>query len=682
MAIDNAYPHPCHVATPPSEIRRWSTAISVALIVLAAVIFYANSFTGPFIFDDFPAILDNPTIRELGSISKVLSPPCNGETVSGRPVLNLSLAINYAWAGPRPWDYHATNLLIHILNALLLWEILRRTFQLPVLRPRFGDVGAGLALAIALLWTVHPMQTEAVTYIVQRAESLAALFYLLTLYAVIRGSQTASPFAWNVLAVSACWLGMATKEIVITAPVMILLYDRTFLAGALAESLRRRWRLYAGMAASWVLLAILVAKTGLLARALQTPSISPWSYARSEPGVILHYLRLTLWPQPLCLDYDWPVASTWSSIWPPMILLVGLLTVVVIALVRGWRWGFLGAWIFVILAPTSSVVPLSQLAFEHRMYLSSAGVIALVVLTCHGMGRWVIRRGWIAGRVGLATAIGLAAVAALMLGVMTWNRNEVYRTELSIWQDTVNHAPHNARARNTLGHSLAFAESLPEAIEQYQIALRLKPDYAEAHNNLGNALWRSGCSDEALERYKTALRLKPDYFEAHNNMGAALLHLGRTAEAIEQMSIASQLRPDYAPLHFSLCVTLFQTGKVAQSLQHASEALRCVPEDPQVNQLAAWIMATHEPGQGGDPQRAVQLAQHACEVIGQPYAPALDILGAAYASAGRFDDATDAAQRGRDLAAERGDVTLARQIDQRLQLYRNRKPYRESLPAR
>jgi tetratricopeptide (TPR) repeat protein len=682
MTIDNPSPCPCDIAILPPEGRPWFNAVSMALIVLAAVTFYANSLTGPFIFDDFPAILDNPTIRNLGSIRQVLSPPCNGETVSGRPLLNLSLAINYAWAGSRTWDYHATNLLIHILNGLLLWEISRRTFLLPALQPQFGDAGAGLALAIALLWTVHPIQTEAVTYVVQRAESLASLFYLLTLYAVIRGSQSDGPFAWNVLAVGSCWLGMTTKEIVITAPVVILLYDRMFLAGSFAHSLRRRWRLYAGMAASWALLATLVARTGLLAQAIRTPPIDPWSYVRSEPGVILHYLRLSLWPHPLCLDHDWPVASTWSSIWPPMVVLAGLLAAVAVALIRGWRGGFLGAWVFLILAPTSSVVPLSQLAFEHRMYLSLAGAIALVVLTCHGIGRWAIRRWWIANRVGLATGTGLVTVAVALLGVMTWNRNEVYRTELSIWQDTVNYAPHNARARNSLGHSLAFAERLPEAIEQYQIALRLKPDYAEAHNNLGNAIWRLARSNEALECYKTALRLKPDYFEAHNNMGAALLHLGRTDEAVEQMSLASRLRPHYAPLHFSLCVTLLQAGRVAQALEHASEALRGVPDDAQVNQLAAWIMASHEPDQGGNPQQAVQLAQHACQLIGRPYAPALDILGAAYASAGRFDEAIIAAQRARDLAQDMGDFGLARQIDRRLQLYRDRKPYREPLPVR
>ena len=201
----------------------------------------------------------------------MLCPPSHGETVSGRPVLNLSLALNYAVSGCDVRGYHVTNLAIHLAAALLLFGIVRRTL------PRFRGCGGGqqlarlqlatpLALAIALLWAVHPLQTESVTYIVQRAESLMGLFYLLTLYCFLRGAGSARAIFWYAGSVLACLLGMATKEVMVSAPLVVLLYDRTFLAGSFREAWRRRWAYYLALAATWLLLAWLVAQTGLLPR--------------------------------------------------------------------------------------------------------------------------------------------------------------------------------------------------------------------------------------------------------------------------------------------------------------------------------------------------------------------------------------------------------------------------------
>jgi len=178
----------------PSASRRL-ILLAAGLIVLAAVAAYHNSFAGIFLMDDVDAIVANRTIRQLWPIWEVLSPPCNGETVGGRPLLNLTLAINYAVSGLDVWSYHAVNLVIHIAAALLLLGILRRTFLAPALRDRFGSAATPLALASALLWAVHPLQTESVTYIVQRAESLMGFCYLLTLYCVIRGAGTVPLFA-------------------------------------------------------------------------------------------------------------------------------------------------------------------------------------------------------------------------------------------------------------------------------------------------------------------------------------------------------------------------------------------------------------------------------------------------------------------------------------------------------
>src|ERR1035438_115788 len=241
----------------------WTTPLAAIVILLAALAAYHGSFSGPLIYDDVPAIADNKPIRHLLT---ALSPPHGeGLTVEGRPVLNLSLAINYAISGTGVWSYHVLNLVIHVLAGWTLFGIVRRT--LCRMRIRRGDLppsGDGpslpdtpdggstlFALGAALLWTVHPLQTEAVTYIIQRAESMMGLFYLLTLYCLIRGAdaeRSASggpapagrPGIWYGLSVAACLLGMGTKEVMITAPVMMLFYDRTFAAGTFAGAWRSR----------------------------------------------------------------------------------------------------------------------------------------------------------------------------------------------------------------------------------------------------------------------------------------------------------------------------------------------------------------------------------------------------------------------------------------------------------
>jgi hypothetical protein len=409
----------------PGAWVSWAAAILAAgVIVLSAVAAYHNSLAGPFIYDDVSAIVDNPTIRRLWPIGPVLSPPCSsGETVGGRPLLNLSLAVNYALAvkyaksGLQVRSYHVANLLIHVAAALLLLGILRRTFLLPMLHDRFGPAAVPLALAIALVWMLHPLQTESVTFIVQRAESLVGFFYLLTLYCVIRGAAATPwtvPFfaarkpvtgndiageegdrppwswVWYAAAVLASLLGMACKEVMVTASLIVLLYDRTFLAGSFAEAWRRRWGLYLGLAATWGLLAYLVFSTGLIGRRPEMGAPDAWGYVRSQPGVILHYLRLSLWPHPLCMNYEWPLADTLGEILPGAIVVGALLAAAAWGLWKRKAWGFLGAWFFLILAPSSSVLPLRQLAFEHRMYLSLAAVAVLAVAGGYSLWDWLL----------------------------------------------------------------------------------------------------------------------------------------------------------------------------------------------------------------------------------------------------------------------------------------------------
>ena len=336
-----------------------------------------------------------------------MCPPNHGETVTGRPLLNLSFAVNYAISGLNVWSYHAANLAIHVLAALLLFGILRRTFLLPrwaeFLSAAFAEPALRLgclALAIALLWAIHPLQTESVTYIVQRAESLVGLFYLLTLYCFIRGATSGRGRSWYAAAVLACLLGMASKEVMVSAPLMVLLYDRAFLAGSFREAWRRRYGVYLALASTWLLLGWLVIVAGNRGGSAGFGAgVGSWAYLCTQFGAIVHYLKLSVWPHPLLLDYGPDTVPMTLEILPDAILVVLLGLATLVAL---WRWpkiGFLGAWFFAILAPTSSIVPVAtQVVAEHRMYLPLAAVVTAVTL------------GWV--RCLLGVGVSRVAVAA------------------------------------------------------------------------------------------------------------------------------------------------------------------------------------------------------------------------------------------------------------------------------
>ncbi|HEY2146356.1 MAG TPA: glycosyltransferase family 39 protein, partial [Pirellulales bacterium] len=253
--------------SPIGDAVRSARAIRLALgaIFVAAVVAFGNSFNGDLIFDDLGWITNNPTIHHLWPLDRVLFPQHNGPDNgfdSGRPVLNLTLAINYAISGNDPRSYHVVNIAIHILAGWTLFGIVRRTLLLPRLRNRFGGAATPLALAVTLLWLVHPLQTGSVSYVIQRTEALMGLFYLLTLYCVIRGAESERPWRWYAAAVVACFLGMGTKEVMATAPLVVLLYDRAFLGGSFAEAFRRRWGMYFAMAITWGVVVWCIASTG------------------------------------------------------------------------------------------------------------------------------------------------------------------------------------------------------------------------------------------------------------------------------------------------------------------------------------------------------------------------------------------------------------------------------------
>lgn len=554
----------------------WRTALAVAGLVAVNVAVYSRSLAVPFIFDDLTSIPENPNIQTLWPPWKAMSPPPQLGAAGGRPLVGLTLAVNYALDGLHVRGYHAFNVLVHVLAALALWGVVARTLAAPRLRGRFG--GQAAAFAVALVWSVHPLLTEPVTYVVQRTELLMGLFYLLTLYAALRAWDSGRPTRWDLVSVACCALGMASKEVMVTAPLMVVLHDLLLRGEPWSALWPRRRRLYAGLSATWAVLAAILAGGAQVKGALGgATALSPIAYLWLQATAIVHYLRLCLWPHPLRLAYDWGVPAPLRGL-PAAVVVVGLLAGAVAAR-RRYPWlAFCACWFFVILAPTSSVVPLStETVAERRMYLPSAAVVALVVLGLRAALARLARPA--EGTVPVPLAAAGVAVLVAALGFASWRRLGDYRTVLAIWTDTVEKSPRSPTAQNNLGMALALEGRLDEAVDRFRQALAIDPRHALANYNLGYMLTHQGRPREAIGYLRESLRLHSADANAHFVLAVALAATGSRPEAVRHFQESLALRPQDAQVHRELGNALAAGGDLGGATAHLEESLRLDPGD-------------------------------------------------------------------------------------------------------
>ncbi|MBI4597300.1 MAG: tetratricopeptide repeat protein [Candidatus Omnitrophica bacterium] len=547
------------------------------LIILTGLWAYHNSFGGPFIFDDIPAIVTNRHVHHLWPLWDVLTAAERG-AFNGRPLITFTLALNYALGGVTVWGYHAVNLAIHLAASLALFGIARRTIRMRQRLPEGpGTSGAaeGLALAVALIWLVHPLQTASVTYIIQRSESLMGLCYCAALYSVIRSAEAAHPRRWRMAAVVWCGLGMASKPSMATLPFVAFAYDRFVLSRTEADARCQRRSLFLSLITVCAIIGgVLPFITVLAAPEASFPyqPVTPWAYLLTQTKVVWHYLRLVVWPSPLALDYAWPLSTRLADVWPAALGCVAVLILIGWALRRAPVAGGLAAIAVALLALSSSVVPLADAACEYRMYLPLAPIIALIVL-----GAWRLLGRFAPPSARPRIAAGLLAVSVVVLGSRTIRRNADYRSSDAIWAATVAARPDNPRARLYLGNALIDAGRRDEARAQLTRALQLKPDYAEAHSNLGKILEQQGDLGAAMRRYQRALAINPLLIEAHNNAANVHMRLGQPSAAIAAYHRALQIAPHAATVRYNLGNAYAQQDRWAEAAAAYAAAIR---DDP------------------------------------------------------------------------------------------------------
>jgi tetratricopeptide (TPR) repeat protein len=519
------------------SLRAPQAALFVAAITCVA---FLNSFAGTFVFDDIQEIEKNPAMQRLW-------PPWEaifvGNKLPARPLPYLTFLLDRAVWGTRPFGYHITNLAIHVVAALAVFALVRLTLLSPRLRSRWAERAVPLAMVIALVWAVHPLQTQSVTYIYQRIESLTGMLCLLSLVAYARAAASGWPPRLMLASVAAAAAAMASKENAVVLPFLVLAYDWFFVETppgcSWAQSLwRRRWY-FAGLAATWGLIGLqLVIQAGKY-QEFKEASHTPFEYALTQPGVILYYLRLAVWPVGQQIDYStWPVAASVRQALPAAAVILAAVAATAVGTLRRQPWAFLGVFFFLVLAPTSSVMPVEAFANEHRMYLALLAVVSAIVLGLVALAERIAvsRPGLLPhdSRVPLA----LAAAVILLLVLATQFRNQLYSKKAGIWVDVLSKAPDNHRANWMMASILDALGETETALELAERSIRSKPttqvfsDLAGAHSLKGDNATAERILRRGLDLQRE--RLGPDnkaVLATIGDLAVALRHEGKLDEA-------------------------------------------------------------------------------------------------------------------------------------------------------
>jgi tetratricopeptide (TPR) repeat protein len=418
---------------------------------------------------------------------------------------------------------------------------------------------------------------------------------------------------WHVVAVLACALGMGSKEAMVTAPVAVVLFDRAFLFDSFRAAFRNRWRLYAALAATWIVLAVLLSTDPRPNSAGFSTGVSSWTYLLNQASMVTRYLGLTFWPKSLVAFYGWPVPLSLGDVLPQ----AGFVLLLVVLTVAALKWrphlGFLGLWLFMTLAPTSTIVPIAtEVGAERRMYLPMAALAVLFVLAV----RWLIVRGTSVERRARWRAAGaVIALACVLLGARTVTRNNEYASRMRIAETIVERRPHG-RGRFLLADELIRAGKHEQAVAQLQLATS---DYPQAHFALATEMLAGGRTADAVIQAQTFIRLVPTskvVWVARDLMGQALSIEGKLDLAAEQFTLLTQNTPrDPAPFVRLGNIRLRQR-RFDEGIGHYQAALKLRPNDPEI----------------------------------------LKQLGLAYSAANRMDEAADAFYRG--VNAKPNDISL------------------------
>lgn len=618
----------------------WSDPfVQVLLILAAGFAVYFTTITTPFIFDDYYCLIGNPAIREFSFFTdpqRVLELGVVNDIKNNillRPVAYFTFALNFALHGFDVRGYHLVNLLLHLGNALLVYLLMWLTLRTPAMdfqgedaENRLSEQYGYLPLFCALLFVCHPLQTQAVTYIIQRFVPMVTFFCLSALVLYINGrlaTKRSVRTTCYLIALASCVLAMKSKENAFTFPVIIGLYEFIFFRGATGDRIARLIPFLLTMS----IIPLKLNELSSLYKPVEAESIvdavnlvnfrgtSSFDYLMSQFGVIATYLRLLLLPINQNLDYDYPLQKVFFSpaVVLPLLLLLAIAAAGVWLLVRSrdrrtpesglFKISAFGTfWFFIALAVESSIVPIDDLIFEHRAYLPSIGFFMATL--AGGISMYAQRTGKSAFRSRLI--VGFLVLAVISYATAGFLRNRVWADAVTLWRDVVSKSPNKARGHNSLGN--AFVEHLKfraldpfghgiklnredeatieEAIKEYRTAISIKPKYVLAHLNLGIVFMMQKKYEEAVGALSTAVGLAPENPVPLAYLGKVYEERGDLTTARRKYHEAIAVAPAAPDGHMFLGALNAREGNDAEALQEFEIAFRLFPNDSTRERIA------------------------------------------------------------------------------------------------
>lgn len=553
----------------------------MALIVILGMVAYSNAFDVPFVFDDEPNILENSRIRDISNIPSMFV-ELKGPFAS-RPLMHATFALNYSLHGLNVEGYHAVNLAIHLLNGTLLYLLVLVTGRLM----NYGEKESGLVGAVsAMLFVLHPMQTEAVTYVVSRSMLLATLFFLcgILLFArAVTSERRRGFFIAGLLIVSL--MGAASRENFAVFPIVLFLYDLFFISKFRLRSVAGHYKAYLPVVLSLAYIAYLGFNNTYDRSWDYIGDRVPHSqYVLTQFNVHWTYLRLFALPVGQSIDYDYPVAETLFE-YPTLLSFLGYAVLLVGSILYAKRRpviSFSILWFLIALAPISFLVAvldlrLGDVLLEHRFYLPGVGVIVAIVCSVA-----YFLRGLSGERIRMTITVFVLAVP-IVLGIAAYARNTVWSSNINLWAEVVEKYPGKWRGHFNLANSYQRAGFVEEAKEGYLAAVRMKPEYWKAHYGLGLCYKVLGDMDKALEHSLIARSLKPDYADTHTNIGNIYLVIGEVDKAIKSYVTAASLKPDSVDTHYNLGVGYYYKGLTDKAIEQYIIAIGLDPDDADVH---------------------------------------------------------------------------------------------------
>ncbi len=690
--------------------------VSLLLIGISVFLIYSNNLKGPLVFDDEQNIRDNRYIRIKEISFNAVKDAAFKSHAPNRPIPNISFALNYYFHQYNMKGYHVVNILIHIITGILLYFFIKITMgiegvrsqksedssQQPTVRlsgsteltevsPTTADSQNTSHFSLptshflipflsSLIWLVHPLQTQSVSYIVQRMNSMAAMFYIMSFLFYVHarlakgGIKKPLLFAGSLIAgVSA----LASKEIAGSLPFFIFLYEWYFFQDLNREWIKRYLFIFGGILFFLIIFALIYMGTNPLDKILQAYQQRDFTMSQrvlTEFRVIIFYISLIIFPHPsrLNLTHDFPLSY---SLFDPIntlfsiLIIAGLIGLAVYLAKKERLISFCIIWYFGNLVIESSVIGL-ELIFEHRNYLPSMLVCLIgvneIIRVLKNQTLRVFKTIRVSEKI---PGYILISVIAIILSFWTHERNGVWSSDFSLWKDCVEKSPKNVRPYNNLGISLSAQGKIEEAMNYFKQAIQIKPDYAYAHNNLGYALALQGKTEEAIpyylkaiqiipgyvdanynlanalskqekyeeaaKHYSNVLMVMPDHEKAHNGLGAVLLHLKKHDEAIYHYSESLKINPDFAETHNNLGLVFADQEKNRDAIRYYSEAIRLNPEFAEAHYNMGLALA-----KTGNLNEAVSHFTKA-KKIKPDYAEAHNNLGNALAGLGKMNEAIE-----------------------------------------